>query len=176
MKNVVTASLMGLAMMAAVRPAAAQEIGRSDTRIAPTGVEFVTGVMDFDISGTGKTVPVVFRATKALTNRLAFEFDATLASPGEQFGRTQLVISEALLSYSWRLGRVRPFVSGGAGVMARHALSQIDWRPTFVGGGGARVLVNDSLYAIGEMRLRGIGEKFSASTAEWLGGVGISFR
>lgn len=176
MKNVVKASLMGWAMMAAVSPASAQEIGPSVPRIAPTGVEFVTGVMDFDISGTGKTVPVTFRANRALTNHLGFEFDATYASPDEQIGRTHLVLSEALLSYSWQLGRVRPFVSGGAGVLARNALSQVDWRPTFVGGGGARVQLNDRVYALGEMRLRGIGEKFSASTAEWLGGIGISFR
>jgi hypothetical protein len=160
---------------AAPREAAAQDVG-SGARIATDGVEFVTGVMDFDLSGTGKTAPMVFRTSKSLTNRLGLEIGATLAWPSQQFGSSTIVLPEALLSWSWRLGPVRPFVSGGVGLMAESALSEIDWEPTFLGGGGARIQLSKQLYAIGEMRLRGISSDFSASTAEWLGGIGFTFR
>jgi len=40
-------------------------------------------------------------------------------------------------------------------------------------GGGARVHLSDRIYAVGEMRLRGL-SNFAASTAEWLGGIGWS--
>ena len=176
MRYLVTVSLAALLSISA-SPAAAQDLAGSGSRIATDGVEFVTGLMDFDLSGTGKVAPFALRGSKSLTNRLALEFGATMAWPDQQFGSSHLTLPEALLSYSWRLGRVRPFVSGGGGTM----LVQTDffenrWRPTFVGGGGARIQLSDRVYAIGEMRLRGISRSFSGSTAEWLGGIGVSLR
>jgi hypothetical protein len=43
---------------------------------------------------------------------------------------------------------------------------------TAVRGGGMKFHLDDRVYVIGEMRLRGIAENFSGSTAEWLGGIG----
>src|SRR5262245_1098286 len=175
MKYVASVFLIAVLSGAAPRLAAAQDVSPS-ARIATDGVEFVTGVMNFDLSGTGNTVPMMFRTAKSLTKRLGLEVDATFAMPEQQFGSSQIVLPEALLSWSWRIGRVRPFVSGGAGVMMENALTEIRWRPTFVGGGGARIQLSKQVYAVGEMRLRGISTDFSASTAEWLGGIGLSFR
>ena len=164
-------------MIASSQPAAAQEIARTNARVAVDGVEFVTGVMDFDLSGTGQVMPVAIRGSRSLTNRLAVEFGATFAAPEQQFGPSRLLLPEAQLSYAWRIGRVRPFVSGGGGLaIVQRNIFETQYRPTFVGGGGARVQLGDRLYAIGEMRLRGISRDFSASTAEWLGGLGWSFR
>jgi len=176
MRYLVTVSLAGLLSISA-SPAAAQDLAGSGSRIATDGVEFVTGLMDFDLSGTGKVAPFALRGSKSLTNRLALEFGATMAWPDQQFGSSHLTLPEALLSYSWRLGRVRPFVSGGAGV-AVIGTPGFDnrWRPTFVGGGGARVQASDLVYVVGEMRLRGLSKNFSGTTAEWLGGIGFSLR
>ena len=45
-------------------------------------------------------------------------------------------------------------------------------RLSLSGGGGLKVHLDDRLYVIGEMRLRGLSRDFSASTAEWLGRIG----
>ena len=141
-------------------------------------IEVVTGIMDFDIAGTGQTMPFGVRFSKALTNHLALEVGTTFAVPEQQFGRSTMNIPEAQLSYSWRLGRVRPFVSGGAGVglFSTSAVPINWWWPTFSTGGGARIQLNDTLHAVGEMRVRGISRNFSSSTAEWLGGIGCTFK
>jgi hypothetical protein len=123
-------------------------------------------------------MPVTVRASKALTNHLAIEVGTTFARPQQQFGGTSMAIPEAQLSYSWRLGRVRPYVSGGAGLGLFHSsdLPINWWSPTFSAGGGARIQLKDRVYAIGEMRLRGISRDFSSTTAEWVGGIGWSFK
>ena len=176
MRYVVRMFLMGSAIMLASLPAAAQELAQRGPKTAIDGVEFITGIMDYDLSGTGQTVPLSVRASKSLSNRVALEFGVTMITPSDLATR-QVVMPEAQLSYSWRFGRVRPFVSGGAGVSARTSdIFRTRWRPTFTGGGGARVQLSDSFHAIGEMRLRGLGRNFAGSTAEWLGGFGVSFR
>jgi hypothetical protein len=50
------------------------------------------------------------------------------------------------------------------------------WRLSLSTGGGARINLSDGLYVVAEMRLRGLSRDFSASTAEWLGGIGWSPR
>jgi hypothetical protein len=60
--------------------------------------------------------------------------------------------------------------------MIRAGPGKARWEPTLSGGGGLKVHLDDRVYLIGEMRLRGIAENFSASTAEWLGGVGWKLR
>jgi len=175
MRYLVTASLVAVLIASEARPAAAQDPAAA-ARIATDGVEIVTGLMDFDLAGTGQAIPFVFRVSRSVATRLALEFDVTMASPDQQFGSSQILLTEGKASWSWRIGRVRPFVSGGGGVMAQNMLTEIRWRPTFTGGGGARIGITDNLYAIAEMRLRGISTDFSASTAEWLGGVGWRLR
>ena len=146
------------------------------TRIASDGIEIVTGVMDYDLSGTGRTVPLTIRATKALTDHVSLEAGGTFASPDQQFGRSTFTAPEVRVTYTWRLGPVQPFVSGGGGISATQTdFFKTRWRSTFVAGGGARIPLNDRLYAIGEMRLRGVGRKFAGSMGEFLGGLGWRF-
>jgi hypothetical protein len=90
-----------------------------------------------------------------------------------------MFVPEGRLSYAWRFGRLRPYVSGGAGTAVVRSSDDVvgtRWRLSVSGGGGARVFLNDRTYAIGEMRLRGISQDFSATTAEWLGGIGWAWR
>lgn len=171
MKRWVTAICMTLGTLMQAGPAAAQGVRTGRDTI--DGIEIMTGVMDYDSSGTGTTTPLSIRATKSLTRHLALEFGALAASPRQQFGGSTFVAPEVGLSYSWRFGRVRPFVSGSAGVsLTRSDFRGNQWRSTAATGGGARVHLSEWLYAIGEMRLRGISQRWSARTAEWLGGVG----
>lgn len=176
MRHVAGMTLAAVMILAGPR-AEAQDLPGQDTRAAVDGVEFLTGLMDFDLSGTGTTMPLGFRVSKALSHGFAAEFNLTLAAPEQQFGSSWMSIPEGRLSYAWRLGRVRPYVSGGLGTAVSGA-DNVDtrWRLSMSGGGGARVLFNDRVYAIGEMRLRGISRDFSSATAEWLGGIGWAWR
>jgi hypothetical protein len=149
----------------------------ASTNAPATTIEVVTGVMDYDFQGTGQTMPFAVRASRTLVGGLSLELGTTFARPNETFGRSTFAAPEARLQYAWRLGRVSPFVAGGGGVSAtKSALTGTDWRTTLLAGGGARVDLTDRLYAVGEMRLRGVTRHFSASTAEWLGGIGWRFR
>jgi hypothetical protein len=157
-------------LIASASAASAQDFARPQ-RSSIDGVEFLIGYMDFDLSGTGSTVPIAVRGTRALTNNLSLEFGGTYTTPELQFGPARLLMPEARLTYSWGTGRFRPFVSGGGGFGWQHSDLGTRWRSTLTAGGGARVHLNDRLYAVGEMRLRGLSD-FAASTAEWLGGIG----
>jgi opacity protein-like surface antigen len=143
-----------------------------------TAIEIVTGVMDFDFQGTGQTMPFNVRALTAVTDRLSLEFGATVARPVESFGgRSTFATPEARAVYAWRLGRVSPFVAGGGGFsVIRRPLFRDRWQATLTAGGGARFDLSERVYAIGEMRLRGVTTRFAASTAEWIGGIGWRFR
>jgi hypothetical protein len=146
------------------------------THSASDGIEIVTGIMDYDLSGTGRTIPLTIRATKALSEHVSFEAGATIASPDQQFGRSSFTAPEVRVTYAWRVGRVLPFVAGGGGVSATQSdMLGTRWRSTLLAGGGARVELNDRIYAIGELRLRGITRKFAGSTGEFLGGLGWRF-
>jgi hypothetical protein len=142
----------------------AQDVVRPQ-RSSIDGVELLVGRMDYDLSGTG--------ATKALTSNLSLEFGGTFTSLEQQFGRSAFLAPEARLTYSWGRGRFRPFVSGGGGI----AVVQSDvvgarWRSSLAAGGGARIYLTDGLYAVGELRLRGLSSNFAGSTGEFLGGIG----
>jgi len=158
-------------LIASASAASAQDFARPQ-RSSIDGVEFLVGYMDYDLSGTGSTVPIAIRGTKALTSNLSLEFGGTFATPELQFGSSRLLMPEARLTYSWGTGRFRPFVSGGGGFAWQRAdLVGNRWRSTLTAGGGVRMQLNDRLYAVGELRLRGLSD-FAASTAEWLGGIG----
>jgi hypothetical protein len=149
---------------------------QSTERPTSGAIEFVTGVMDYDLSGTGKTMPFGFRTLVPLAGGFSVELGATFARPDESFGRSTFTSPEARLVYSWRLGRVSPFAAGGGGFSARtRPILGPRFQATLSAGGGARVDLTRSLYAVGELRLRGITTDFAASTAEWLGGLGLRF-
>jgi len=162
-----------IVLVTAVHPAAAQSPDIKTDRALVDGIEIVTGLMEFDLSGTGTAIPVSIRATMPMTRRLGLELGATMAAPEQQSGSSTFVAPEAHLRYSWKLGAIEPFVVGGGGLsLIRAGLGNARWQPTLSGGGGLKVHLDDRIYLIGEMRLRGIGTNFSASSAEYLGGIG----
>jgi hypothetical protein len=164
------------AMVIGFSNAAFAQVGQArEPQAAVDSVEVLTGLMDFDLQGTGQTMPVAIRVSKALGGGFALEAGTTFSRPELQFGSSSLTIPEMRLTYAWFTGRFRPFVGGGAGIGLQRA-DAIDtkWRTSVHGGGGARFFINDRFYAIGEMTLRGLSD-FSATTAEWMGGIGIRF-
>ena len=169
------ARLAGILIVLAtlVSPASAQSPDVKTQRPLVDGLEIVTGLMEFDLSGTGTTIPVSIRATMPMTRRLGLEVGTTVAAPQQQSGSSTFIAPEAHLRYSWRLGAVEPFVVGGGGLsITRVGLGDARWEPAFSGGGGLKIHLDERIYLIGEMRLRGIAENFAGSTAEWLGGIG----
>jgi hypothetical protein len=174
MRRIAVLMSFGL-LIASASAASAQDFARPQ-RSSIDGVEFLVGYMDYDLSGTGSTVPIVVRGTKALTGNLSLEFGGTFATPQQQFGASSFLAPEVRLTYSWGKGRFRPFVSGGGGfAVVRSDVVDTRWRESLTAGGGARVRLGDRVFAVGEMRLRGL-NNFAASTAEWLGGIGWEVR
>lgn len=163
-------------LIASASAASAQDFARPQ-RSSIDGVELLVGLMDYDLSGTGQTIPIAVRGIKALTSNLSLEFGGTYAVPEQQFGgRARFLAPEVRLTYSWGRGRFRPFVSGGGGfAVVQSSVADTRWRESLTAGGGARVRLGETVYAVGEMRLRGL-SNFGASTAEWLGGIGWELR
>lgn len=139
---------------------------------AQHSITAATGVMDFDLSGTGQAWSGAARAARALTDHLAVEVGASFAQPTQDFGRSTFIAPEAHLQYHWRAGRVRPFAGGGIGfshVRADLVRNETDF--TWSAAGGARIDLSPRLSLVGEMRVRGIEVDFTGSTAEWVGGI-----
>lgn len=159
--------LLLVVFFAIVVPVQAQEHTPARNEI---GVGF--GAMDFDLSGTGTTWVTTFRATRALTDHLALEGGVSLARPQQQSDRVLFVVPEAQLQYFWQVGRVRPYGGGGVGFAYRDSdVYAAKVNLTLLAAGGARVDLSNTTALFGEMRLRGIGHDFGASTAEWFSGV-----
>ena len=132
------------------------------------------GASQFDLSGTGTSAMAAVRIASPVTRLLIIEAGASLARPAQQFGDTTTLIIPEIAAQLQIPGRFAPFVGIGAG-------AAIDARPSAVGGTrtsatfsgavGARYGISSRLGGIGELRVRGIGENFGGSTAEWtLGG------
>lgn len=162
MPLLVVAALLALAL-----PAHAQEDTPARNEV---GVAF--GVMNFDLSGVGNTWVTSVRGTRAFTDHVALEAGVVIARPQQTFDRVIFLAPEAHLQYFWNVGRVRPYGGGGVGFLYRDSeLYDARVNLTLSAAGGARVDVTNTTSLFGEMRLRGIGRSFGASTAEWFGGV-----
>ena len=139
---------------------------------AQHSVTVAAGAIDFDLSGTGTTWVGAVRATRALGDRVAVEFGASVAKPDQDFGGSTLIAPEVHLQGHWRFGRVRPFAGGGLGfahVRANLASNETDF--TWSAAGGARVDLTPRVAMLAEMRVRGFEVDVTGSTAEWVGGI-----
>ena len=152
-----------------VNVASAQEAAARNTITASVGA------LNFDLSGTGTTVGVAVRGTRALTPHLALETGILFARPDLQGGeRATLFAPEAHLQYHWRFGRIAPYAGGGIGFghQSRGGSSVTDLALSTAGG--ARAYVTDRLAVLGEFRLRGLERDFAGSTAEVMGGLSLA--
>ena len=152
-----------------VRAASAQESA------ARHNVTALAGPVNFDLSGTGITLGVAVRATRALTSHVALETGLLFARPKLQDGnRALLVAPEAHLQYHWRLGRIAPYAGGGIGFARQSRDFASVTELTLSAAGGARIDITETVAAIGEFRLRGFEREFAGSTAEWMGGLSFA--
>ena len=152
-----------------VNVALAQETAARNTITASAGA------LNFDLSGTGTTVGVAVRGTRALTPHLALETGVLFARPQLQGGgRANLFAPEAHLQYHWRVGRFAPYAGGGIGFGHQSRAGSSVTNLALSAAGGARAHVTDRLALLGEFRIRGLERDFVGTTAEVMGGLSFA--
>jgi hypothetical protein len=143
-----------------------------------TTVSLIAGATQFDLSGTGTTAIVGARGDVELNRWFLGELGFSAIRPTEQFrSRSTYVFPEVQLQAQLPLTIVRPYVGGGIGfttAFARGAGSATTRTATLASG--LRVLLpRTRTTARAELRVRGIGDKFTGATADWTFGLGRRF-
>ena len=163
MRSVSLVALSLSIVYASANTASAQE--------GPWRIALASGVVDYDLSGTGKTIGTAVRGERSFTDRWSLEIGSLFARPNEDFATTTLLAPEALVRYTFTDGRFAPYVGGGGGVVMRRTDSRTNWDPSMTGAGGVRFRLSHETSIQGELRLRGIGRNWSGSNAEWTAGL-----
>jgi len=166
--------VLALLVVGAASTALAQDGRPSQAPPRPRyAAALVAGASQFDLSGTGTTPVVGARVEAEVTSWLIAEGALGVIRPTEQFSRPALfTIPEAQLQVQWRAHGVRPYLGAGGGWVIASGGST----GTLSGAGGVRVAVPKTrIDARGELRVRGIGASFTASTAEWTLGAAYRF-
>jgi hypothetical protein len=151
----------------AASPALAQDKSWGDIAVSAVG-------MEYDLSGVDTASGLAVRTTHDLTSHVVLEFRGLFAKPDQQFGPSTLFVPEAQIQYRWNVARLSPFVGVGGGAALVKSPLVTNWDPTLSFSGGAGVRVTDQLGVVGEIRLRGVGQRFTGSIAEW--GLGLAWR
>jgi Outer membrane protein beta-barrel domain len=135
-------------------------------------ISATAGALNFDLSGTGTTVGVAVRGTRALTPHIALETGVLFARPDLQGGgRATLFAPEVHLQYHWRAGMFAPYAGGGIGFGHQSRDGANATNLALSAAGGPRAYVTPRMAVIGEFRLRGLERDFSGTTAEVMGGL-----
>ena len=143
-------------------------------------LSFTTGMVDYDLSGTGQTTGFAIRARRDLTHSIGLELRGLFARPCQQFqsckevGPATLFVPEAQLQYRWIAGRLEPFVGAGLGISALRSSIDTRWDPTVSFSVGTAVRLTDRVALNGEFRMRGHEFRFVGSTTEI--NAGLSWR
>jgi hypothetical protein len=138
-------------------------------------VSIGAGVSQFDLAGTGTAPMGAVRADFPLGRLFMLEGGVGFARPEQQFGaRTSFVVPEIQLQVQLPMGPVMPYLGAGGGIA-------MDFRPDQAGGlesditlsaaAGLRWWVTPRLGTRAELRLRGVGNRFTGSAAEWTAGL-----
>ena len=108
------------------------------------------------------------------------EGGVTAARPDQQFGaRTTFLAPEAQLQRQLPVagGRVAPYLGAGAGAaldLRRGRFGGTRADLTVSGAGGLRAWLSEQVGLRAELRVRGMGRRFTGSAAEWT--LGASWR
>lgn len=144
-------------------PALAQQPTRLDLGIA-------AGPAPYDLSGTGTTIAAAVRAPWQVQGWLVIEPSVGFLSYNSQLDRrTTYLFPELSLQGQLRLGSVRPFLGGGAGV-AFVVGGEGETAATLHGVAGARLDIGPEWGVSGELRVRAV-RPWAGNTAEFLFGV-----
>ena len=161
-----TFGLVALCLTLSAAPSFAQSTGRSRT-----GIGFSAGVAQFDMAGTGTAPFGALRLERELTSWLVGDLALGLIRPDEQISSRQTyVVPEAQLQVQRTLGRVRPYLGAGMG-MLKSLNGSARTYAIFSGATGARVAVTNALDLRGELRVTGQ----SATLAQWTLGLARRF-
>ena len=167
-KPITALALIFAATMAMTSPASAQEPARLDVGVA-------AGPAPYDLSGTGTGFAAAIRGPWQPRSWLVIEPSVGLFSYNSQFdARTIYLFPELSVQGQVRLGRLRPFLGGGAGgafvvggegetVATRHAV------------GGSRLDLGPEWAISGELRIRAV-RPWTGSTVDFLFGVSRRVR
>jgi hypothetical protein len=137
------------------------------------------GVSQWDLSGTGTSILLAVRADRPLGPLwLLGEGSLSTFRTDEQSGSVSYLVPEVQLQF--QVPRAfAPYIGFGAGAFRRDDGGAANVDQSVLTTSGAvgvrlwRIVPRAVLRA--ELRVRGIGEHFTASAAEWTGGVGWSF-
>lgn len=140
-------------------------------------VTAVGGVTQWDLSGTGSSIILGARLDRQLgASWLLGEASLTTFRPEEQRGSSTYLIPEVQLQLQVPRA-IAPYIGAGVGSFTR--VTGGPGRQSELTASGA---VGVRLWGLipravlrGELRVRGIGERFTGSAAEWTGGIGWSF-
>jgi hypothetical protein len=150
--------------------------GAAAQSVAPAPTFSVhAGAFQYDLSGVGTTPMVAVRADFPLGRIALVEGSVGGARPDQQFGeRTTLMIPEAQLQFQLPLGRVLPYIGAGGGAFLDFRSGENGGLVSAVTGsvaGGVRAWVTPRVGLRAELRVRGIGSRFTGAAAEWTGGL-----
>jgi hypothetical protein len=141
--------------------------------LSGAGVALMGGAAQYDLSGTGTTGVVSLRIDDMPKRWLVTELALGLLHPPMQSGaRETLLIPEGQLQVQLPFSYVMPYLGLGGGAVFAHGDGRSETTATASVATGLRiVLPNAPVTLQAELRVRGIGESFSGSTAEWTGGL-----
>ena len=133
------------------------------------------GAFQFDLSGVGTAPMLALRGFLPISRIGTLELGVLGARPSQQFGETTTFLApEAQIQLEWPLGRVAPYLGLGGGVafdIASKDAGGTDVDPTLSSALGLRARLDERLGVRAELRVRGIGDTFQGSSAEWTLGL-----
>ena len=133
------------------------------------------GVSQYDLSGTGTAGLFAVRVDWAVIRPFILtEIGASVARVTQSGDESWLMVPEAQIQGQLTRGNFRPYLGVGLGVSidARSEnFGGVDTEPTLSAAAGFRLWFKRRVGARAELRVRGIGERFQGSTAEWSGGI-----
>jgi hypothetical protein len=132
------------------------------------------GVSQFDLSGTGSARVLAARVDTDVKPWLVLDGSLATFRPLESLGEYTYWIPEAQLQVQVPTSLLRPYLGAGGGWFV--GTKGRPTRGTASISGGLRTPIGDTpAVARAELRVRGIGEHFGGSTAEWTVGLGWRF-
>ena len=133
------------------------------------------GPSPYDLSGTGTGAAGAVRLAWTPVRSLVVEPGMTVFTYRSQFDeRTTLLFRELSIQGELPLGRVRPFLGGGAGG-AFVVSGPGDTEATLHAVGGVRIALGKNWGALGEMRIRAV-RPWTGNTVDFMLGVSRRIR
>lgn len=154
---------------------ASSGFAQSPSEMPRNSISIVAGASQFDLAGTGTAPAFGIRLDRAVAPWLVTQASLSTLSPKEQLGtRNRYFIPEIQVQGQLRHEKVRPYLGIGTGFFLGNNGSRK--RATYSAALGTRVRVPERpIDLLLELRLRGIGETFSGSAAEWTAGLAYRF-